>query len=187
MDLTKSIEPNSAQVNAEDLLAGPRTVTISGVEEGDAEQPVFVHLEEFPNRTYRPSKSMRRVMVTAWGPDSKQYAGRQLVLFRNPDIKFGKEAVGGIQISHMSNIDGPLKIALTVTRGKRAPFVVQPLTAPEPPKDTSGRDWLKELAETQGDLDLIAGLGAAAKAAHAGPTVLGLIRDEYKVRKEAQA
>lgn len=61
-----------------------------------------------------------------------------------------------------------------------------PQVAAEDVQDTSGRDWLKELAETQGDLDLIAGLGAAAKAAHAGPTVLGLIRDEYKVRKEAQ-
>ncbi len=67
MDLTRSIEPNSSQVNADDLIASDRTVTITGVEEGSAEQPVFVHLQEIPDRTWRPSKSMRRVLVAAWG------------------------------------------------------------------------------------------------------------------------
>jgi hypothetical protein len=37
--------------------------------------------------------------------------------------------VGGIRVSHLSHIDKPLTIALTVTRGKRAPYVVQPLPA----------------------------------------------------------
>jgi hypothetical protein len=32
----------------------------------------------------------------------------------------------------MSGIDKPLKVALTVTRGKREPFVVDPLPAAEP-------------------------------------------------------
>jgi hypothetical protein len=40
---------------------------------------------------------------------------------------FGGKAVGGIEIEAMSHIDKPLSIALTVTRGKRAPYVVQPL------------------------------------------------------------
>lgn len=127
MDLTQSIVPNSAQVNAEDLLASARTVTITQVEAGSAEQPVFVHLEEFPGRTYRPSKSMRRILVAAWGADAANYVGRRLTIFRNPEVSFGREKVGGIQISHLSNIDKPLTVALTVSRGKRAPFTVQPL------------------------------------------------------------
>jgi len=32
-----------------------------------------------------------------------------------------------VRISHLSHISEPLTVALTVTRGKRAPFVVQPL------------------------------------------------------------
>ena len=52
MDLSSTIEPNSDQVNAEDLIAGPQTVTITGVEAGTADQPVFIHLAEFPGRTY---------------------------------------------------------------------------------------------------------------------------------------
>jgi hypothetical protein len=179
MDLAKSIEPNSAQVNAEDFLTGPRTVTITNVEEGSSEQPVFIHIQEFPNRTYRPSKSMRRVIVAAWGSDSSAYTGRQLVLFCNPEITFGKDKVGGIQIASMSHIDKPLTLALTATRGKRKTFTVQPLTT-EPPKDTSGRDWLKELSIAGDDIAAITTLGTAAKMAHASEIVVGAIRGKYK-------
>ena len=96
MDLTDSIAPKSDQLNAEDLLTGPRTFTIEKVAAGSIEQPVNVHLVEFPGRPYRPSKSMRRLMVAAWGKESSVYAGRRLTLYRNPDIMFGKDKVGGI-------------------------------------------------------------------------------------------
>lgn len=127
MDLTDSIVPKSDQINAEDLLTGPRTFTITEVRGGSDEQPVNVHLAEFPGRPYRPSKSMRRVMVAAWGKEAAEYAGRRLTLYRDPEVTFGRDKVGGIKISHLSHIDKRLSIALTVTRGKRSPFVVEPL------------------------------------------------------------
>lgn len=122
-----SIEPNSEQVNAEDFLGGPQVVTITGHRKGNTEQPVFIDLAEFPGRTYRPGKTMRRLMVAAWGPNPATYAGRSLTLYLDPDVRFGKSAVGGIRISHMSHIDGPVTATLMVSRGKRAPFTVQPL------------------------------------------------------------
>lgn len=128
MDLTESIIPRSDQLNADDLIAGPRTVRIVEVRKGNAEQPVNVVLDEFgPSRPFKPSKSMRRVMVAAWGVDSSAYAGERMTLFRDPRVKFGGDEVGGIRISHMSGIGKPLNLALTVTRGKRAMYVVQPL------------------------------------------------------------
>lgn len=127
MDLTQSIEPNSEQVNAEDLLGGPRTITITGVEAGTKDQPVFIHTLEYPDRTYRPAKSMRRVLVSAWGQDSSTYIGRRITIFNDPHVKWAGQEVGGVRISHLSHISEPLTVALTVTRGKRAPFVVQPL------------------------------------------------------------
>lgn len=184
MNLAESIIPKADQINADDLIAEPRMVTITAVTKGNAEQPVNVVTEEFGSgRPYKPSKSMRRVLVAAWGTDSANYVGRQLVLFRNPKIRFGPDEVGGIQISHMSHIDGPLSIALTVSRGKRAPFTVQPLT---PQKDTSGRDWLTELAQADGDADMIGALGVAAKTAGALPAVLAVIRQAYKDAKAEQ-
>ena len=127
MDLTQSIIPKSDQLNADDLMAGPATVTIESVTKGTPEQPVNVNLKEFPGRAYRPSKSMRRVMVVAWGAEASEYEGHQLTLYRNPEIVFGGKAVGGIEISHMSHISAPIKVALTTTRGKRKDFTVLPI------------------------------------------------------------
>lgn len=127
MDLTASTEPRSDQQNYDDVAVTPRTVTVSEVRKGTAEQPVEIHLVEFPGRPYKPSKSMRRVIVAAWGPDSATYAGRRIRIYGDPEVRFGRERVGGIKISHLSHITEPLTVNLTVTRGKRAPHVVQPL------------------------------------------------------------
>lgn len=133
-DMTASIEPRSDQLNAEDLITGPRTITITAVKRGSAEQPVDIVTEEYgPGRPYKPSKTMRRIIVAAWGKDSAAYVGRRLTIYRDPDITFGRDKVGGIRISHMSDIPKRLEIALTVTRGRRSTFAVEPLPAESAP------------------------------------------------------
>lgn len=130
MDISRTLEPNSNQLNADDLIAGPRTVTVAAITKGTPEQPVNVVTEEFgPNRPYKPSKSMRRVLASAWGSDASVWIGRKITLYRDGDIMFGKDRVGGIRISHLSHIDQKLELSLTVSRGKRAPFTVQPLAS----------------------------------------------------------
>jgi hypothetical protein len=179
MDLSQTIVPKSDQLNADDLIAGPITVTIAEVVAGNAEQPVDVRLVEHPGRAYRPSKSMRRVLVSAWGQDGSTYTGRRITLYRNPDIMFGRDKVGGIEISHLSNIDKPLTVALTATRGKRKNFTVQPL-----PDTAPTRDWLTELEQAGGDVSAIGALGQAASDAHAPGSVIAAIRAAFN---EAQA
>lgn len=140
--MTESIAPRSDQLNADDLMSGPRTFTIAEVKRGNTEQPIDVHLVEFPGRPFKPSKSMRRVMVAVWGPDASTYAGKRLTLYRDPSIQFGGQAVGGIRISHVDGIEKALTLALTIKRGTRAPFVVQPLPkapAPKLPADPVGK------------------------------------------------
>lgn len=128
MDLTQSIVPKSDQLNADDLISSPRTFTVESVTAGSTEQPFNIHLVENPGRPYRPSKSMRRVLVMAWGKESDAWPkGGRLTLYRDPEVKFGRDEVGGIKISHLSHIDRDMTMALTVTRGKRAPHVVHPL------------------------------------------------------------
>lgn len=170
MDLTESIAPKSDQLNADDLISGPVTVTISEVRQGSAEQPVDVILVEFPDRAYRPSKSMRRVMVSAWGAQASTYAGHRITLYRNPEITFGREKVGGIEISHLSHIEKPLTVALTATRGKRRSFTVNPLA--EPVK----RDYLAEAGMANGDVATLRALYTAAQQAGASQDVLDQIR-----------
>lgn len=140
MDLTSTIVPRSDQINADDLIAGSVTATIIDVRKGDAEQPVKVVLDVFgEGRPYKPGKSMRRVMVKAWGPDSSAYIGKRLTLFCEPRVRFGSDEVGGIRISHMSGLEKRLVLALTAARGKRVPYVVEPLPddTPAPPSGPS--------------------------------------------------
>lgn len=126
MDMTESIAPKSDQLDAVDLLSGPRTFTIERVTKGNAEQPFNFHLAEFP-RVWRPGKSMRRVIVAAWGPDATRYAGHRITLYCDSSVQFGGQAVGGSRISHMTGIDKPLEVPLLIKRGKSSIFTVQPL------------------------------------------------------------
>lgn len=127
-DLGDTIEPRSDQLNAEDLLTGPRTVTITAVRKVNGEQPIEIVTAEFgPGRPWKPSKTSRRMLVLAWGRQGAAYVGRRVTLYRDPDVKFGGEAVGGIRVSHMSHIGRPLTMTLTETRGKRKPHRVEPL------------------------------------------------------------
>jgi hypothetical protein len=136
VDMTDTIIPKSDQLNADDLIAGPLTVTITKVARAStAEQPIAVSFDGDGGKPYMPCKSMRRVMVTVWGPDASAYTGRSMTLYRDPEVTWGGMAVGGIRISHMSNMDGPVVLALTATKKARKPYKVLPLVV-EPPKPT---------------------------------------------------
>lgn len=125
-DMRAAIAPRSDQLNADDLIAGPMTIKITGVTvRSGQEQPVAISFEGDNGKPYKACKSMCRVMVQAWGPDSSKYAGRSLTLYRDPAVKWGGLAVGGIRISHMSDIDQDLTMALTETRANRKPFTVR--------------------------------------------------------------
>ena len=128
MDMSAFVVPKSDQMNSDDLISGPMTVTITKVGgTGNADQPVAVHFEGDNGKPFKPCKSMRRVMIAAWGADASQYAGRSMTLYRDPKVAFGGMEVGGIRISHMTHIERDLAMALTVTKAKRAPFVVKVL------------------------------------------------------------
>lgn len=127
-DMRGVIEPRSDQINADDFLSGPRTVKIKSVSiSPGTEQPVTIELEG--SKPWRPCKSMSRLLVAAWGPDAKEYAGRSVTLYCDPKVKWGGMEVGGIRVSHMSHIDSDLVLALTMTKGKKAPTRVKPLKA----------------------------------------------------------
>lgn len=128
-DLSTTIAPRTDQLNADSLLSGPITIRVTKVvATGTKEQPISIHYEGDDGKPYKPGLSMRRVLYQLWGKDGASYAGRSMTLFREPTIKFGGDVVGGIRISHMSDIgDKPITVPLTVTRGSRKPFTVEPL------------------------------------------------------------
>lgn len=171
MDIAETTAPRSDQQNYDDYLGGSKVVTVTEVKAGTVEQPVEIHLAEYPGRPYKPSKSMRRVLVQAWGSDSSPWSGRQLELYGDPTVRFGGTATGGIKISRLSHIDKPVSVNLTVTRGKRAPHTVQPLPTAAP-----ARDWLAELEQAGSDLDALRALGNAAIKAGADKQTIAAIR-----------
>ena len=144
MDISEYLAANSNQLNYDEFLAGPKTVTVSEVKKGSAEQPVEVHLVEFPGKPFKPAKSVRRVLAAAWGTDASQWAGRRLTIYGDPEVRYAGKAVGGLRVSHVSHIDKPVTVALTVTRGKREPFTVHPL--PDATPYTPSQDWLALMA-----------------------------------------
>jgi hypothetical protein len=127
-DMSRTIIPKSDQLNADDLLTGPITIKVTDVTiRGGQEQPVSIHYEGDNGKPYKACKSMCRVMVAAWGADASKYVGRSMTLYCDPKVKWAGMEVGGIRISHMSDIDSTMTMALTVTRANKKPFTVKPL------------------------------------------------------------
>lgn len=174
MDMLPTITPKSDQLNADDLIAGPRTVTITAVKAapGNAEQPVAVYFDGDDGKPYMPCKSMRRVMVAVWGRDASQYAGKAMTLFRDPKVTWGGMEVGGIRISHMSHMEGPIVLALTATQKARKPYRVLPLEVVKPAEPTpadKARAWAEDMiarldaARVWEDVQALVGSPALAK------------------------
>lgn len=133
-DLSRLAQPKSDQLNADDLISGAITVTIQNVRlSGSDDQPIIIDIDG-GYKPYKPCKSMTRLLLFCWGKDGKQWIGRSMTLFNDPTVTWAGVAVGGIRISHITNIEKQISVALTVTRGKRKPYTVEPLTVPDYPE-----------------------------------------------------
>lgn len=144
VDLTPTIIAKSDQLNADDLLGGPRTIRITRVTAGTADQPINIYYEGDGGKPWRPCKTMRRALVGMWGQKGSVYVGRYLTLYREPAVKFGGIEVGGIRISHASDIEADVILQLTATRGKKEPvkirrLVLQNGNGAAPSTQTAGR------------------------------------------------
>lgn len=128
-EVRASIVPKSDQLNADDLLAGPITVTIEKVAKGDKEQPICVHLAGYPGRPYKPCKTCRRILIASFSDDPKAWIGQRMTLFCDPNVTWAGVKVGGIRISHLSGISEPRVFVLTQTRGKKTEVTILPLKA----------------------------------------------------------
>ena len=128
-DVRASLVPKSDQLNADDLIAGPVTTTIVGVRMGDKERPIFLDMEGYDKRPYKPCTMMRRLLVAVFGDEPKPWIGRRLTLYRDPQVQYKGDTVGGIRISHVSGITQPQSVLLTEKRGRRVEWVVYPVEA----------------------------------------------------------
>lgn len=123
--LLEAMKPKSDQLNADDLIGGPITITITGVKIMlSADQKVVVSYQGDNGKPYKPSKGMFRLMAQMWGADEALWIGKSLTLVRDPTVRFGSDEVGGIRIHAASDIPGGLRYSVTMKKGVRK--TVQP-------------------------------------------------------------
>lgn len=172
-DLRWTIVPKSDQLNAEQLLGGPLTITVTDVRAGTDDQPVTVHYRGDDGRPYKPCKTMRKLLIFAWGEDGRQWVGKSMTLYNDQRVKFGGMDVGGIRVSHMTDIPQRIQVSLTATKGKKSMHVVEPLARPV--------DHDAAIADAVGAEALKAAFGAAYKS-----TTDKAERDRYKAAYDAR-
>lgn len=165
IDLSDTIAAKSDQLNADDLVGGDKIIKIRDVQVVKNDQPVSIFFDGEDKKPWKPCKSMRRILVMAWGDDGQKYKGRSLSLYLDPKVKWAGQEVGGIRIRAMSDIDKELRVALTVTRGKKEPYIVKKLeTSNQPKRELTNSEYqiwcermddcmtVVELSEISGDI-----------------------------------
>lgn len=172
-------EPRSDQINYEDFVGGSRVFTVAGVRVGTAEQKYDIGLQE-EQRVWRPPLTVLRTLIACWGDDATAWQGRQVELYGDPSIRFGKDAVGGIRIKALSHLDEPKTVTVTVARGKRQKITIQPLQVAPP------TDWQALLQDAQGDRDKLLRLHQRATSENAPQDVIAAIIEAGKQAQPAE-
>lgn len=146
-DLSRTIISKSDQLNAEDLMSGPITVTVHDVRANDgADQPISIIIDG-GRQPFKPCKTMRRLLIFAWGKDGRSWIGRSMTVYNDPDVKWGGVKVGGIRISHLSHIEADIVLALSETKGKRKPHHIKRLSVRQPVSDEQTKSLLSQLQD----------------------------------------
>ena len=153
MNLSQAIIARSDQLNADDLIGGPRTFTIKEVRRGDAEQPVAIVLAEFPEkRPFKPSKTVLRLLAYGWGEETDDWPENpRLTLYRDARVKWAGQEIGGIRVSHMSHIKEPIKVALAESKGKKSLWRVDPLPDDAPTAAPVDEETVARLADLRAE------------------------------------
>lgn len=155
-DVTETLAPKSEQLDAIDLRGQePQIFTVTRVDvRPGADQPVSVHLAEFP-RPWKPSKNMRRVLAHCWGRESDGWTNQRVELFCDERVKFGNDTPGGVRISRLSGIDKPQKVPVLVTQGRAGYYDVKPLPdAPAPTEaDKLREEWKTATPERRAEIE----------------------------------
>jgi len=153
MNLSQATMARSDQLNADDLISGPRTFTVKEVRRGDADQPVAIVLAEFPDkRPFKPSKTVLRLLAYAWGEETDDWPENpRFTLYRDEKVKWAGQEIGGIRVSHMSHIDKPIKVALAESKGKKSLHRVDPLPTATPSSPPVSEESVARVAELRAE------------------------------------
>lgn len=134
-NLSDTIVAKSDQLNADDLIHAPRTITVTDVKRytENGEKAFAIHYEGDTGRPFKPCKTVRRIILHGWGEDGSKWIGRSMTLYCDPTVKWAGKEVGGIRVSAMSDIPKPINVKLSATRGSKVAHTVDVLQVAEKP------------------------------------------------------
>lgn len=178
-DISAIIAPKSDQLNADDLVTGPRTIRIREVKVLGAgrEQPISVFYEGDNGKPWKPCKIMARLLAGMWSPDTSKWVGRSVQLYRDPDVKWAGAKVGGIRVRAVSHIDASVTVALSESQKSRKLAKIDVISAEVTPMHQTDKaaDWAR---------DHIASLSGAAMLGDLEGMIASAARFTAKLRTE---
>ena len=77
---------------------------------------------------FKPCLGMRRVLAKLWGKYSSEWVGKSMTLYCDDSVTWAGAAVGGIRISHMSDIDSKQIVVIRASKHKTTNYEIYPLT-----------------------------------------------------------
>lgn len=196
IDMSKFVEAKSDQLNADDLIGAPRTITITRVTGNDGDQPVSIFYHGDNGKPFKPCKTIRRILMGVWGRYANEYVGKSMTIYRDDSVQFGGLATGGIRISHMSDIDKETVVVVMKSKGKKAGVKILPLVQEQrqqrQPDPNAAANWANEHMSMLGQIDTLEGLEshiaagakAVAKLKTSRPDLYDKVGEAYEVRRD---
>jgi len=184
-DLIKAMLAKSDQLNAVDLIAGPITVKIVAARKGSKEQPIVLEIEGWEGKPWKPCKTMLRIMAEVWKQETdvkmhpERWVGQSVTLYRDPDVRYGGDSVGGVRISHLTGINEPRSFRVAVTRGRTMEKIIYPIEVVSPEDQEYIDEAIQEFAEASTAEDL-ATIGLILKEKSAA--IRGRLKAPYAAR-----
>jgi len=129
LDLSGTIKSNADQLNVDDMVTGPMMIQVEGVTlNNDPKQPIKIFYYGCENKPFKPCLTVRRMLIALWGKDGNQWANRWMNLYVDASVSYGKQKnIGGIRVDALSHINSTATISLTVRRGVKQHFTIQPI------------------------------------------------------------
>jgi hypothetical protein len=159
IDVSHTIIAKSDQLNALDLPPAEMIVKITDVVVSkDQDQPLELHLKGHAGRPYKPCKSMRRILINAWGQYAEKWIGQSMALYCDPEVKWAGKAYGGIRIAKLTGIERTVSAPIALNRSMRELYTVDPLIISEPVLEPA-IDWSVTSADFIKDINACASIG----------------------------
>lgn len=132
LDVTKMCAAKSDQINAIDLISGPRIAKITDVKIfSETDQPIHVVLDGDSKRPWKCSKTSVRVLAALYSNDASKWIGKHIEIYCDETVLWGGQPVGGVRQSKAEGIASPKRLSLTKSRTKKETVVINPLSEDE--------------------------------------------------------